>query len=198
VKTSLFYLDSHTTDCPDWASGTEGGTLVATPPTDLKSSCKVEEVSFLQIESEFFVRPMNARHKTKSPSTLRRLTGMVMASTFTSVYFVAPTWTIVSIMALVFRWPSLPSAFVIAFPVILSALFPPVASPWILRCLSPILDYFEYEQILEDKPVDVRANMLRGKSYIIAAQPHGVVSFCGICSAIAADNDFQGKLPTGM
>jgi hypothetical protein len=140
----------------------------------------------------------NTRPMVKGPSTFRRLMGMAMASTFTLVYFVAPTWIIISIVALVFRWPSLPGAFLIASPIILSALFPPVASPWILSCLSPILDYFEYEQILEDRPVDVRADMLRGKSYIIAAQPHGVVSLCGMCSAIAADKDFQGKLPTGM
>jgi hypothetical protein len=72
-----------------------------------------------------------------------------------------------------------------------------MASPWILSCMTAVLDYFDYEQILEDKPVDVRNNMLKGKSYIIAAQPHGVVSLCGISSAIAADKDFQGKLPTG-
>jgi hypothetical protein len=81
--------------------------------------------------------------------------------------------------------------------VLVSALVPPIASPWLLSCFAPMLDYFDYEQILEDKPVDVRANMKKGKAYIIAAQPHGVVSLCGICSAVAADKDFQGKLPTG-
>ncbi|KAL3923771.1 MAG: hypothetical protein SGARI_006155, partial [Bacillariaceae sp.] len=53
--------------------------------------------------------------------------------------------------------------------------------------------------IIETKPIDVRQNMLQGKkNYIIAAQPHGVVSLCGICSAVNADKDFQGTLPTGV
>jgi 2-acylglycerol O-acyltransferase 2 len=61
-----------------------------------------------------------------------------------------------------------------------------------------MLDYFQYEQIIETSPVDVRANMRNGKSYILAAQPHGVVSLCGICSAIYADKEFQGTIPTGV
>jgi hypothetical protein len=47
-----------------------------------------------------------------------------------------------------------------------------------------MLDYFEYEQIIESYPVDVRKNILDGKNYLIPAQPHGVLSFCGICSAV--------------
>jgi 2-acylglycerol O-acyltransferase 2 len=49
-----------------------------------------------------------------------------------------------------------------------------------------MLDYFEYEQIIECSPVDVRRNILNGITYLIPAQPHGVLSFCGICSAVSS------------
>jgi hypothetical protein len=70
-----------------------------------------------------------------------------------------------------------------------------MASPWIVKRLTPMLNYFQYEQVIETKPIDVRANMRNGKNYIIAQQPHGVISFCGLCSAIDAYDEFGGKLP---
>lgn len=64
--------------------------------------------------------------------------------------------------------------------------------------MTPILDYFDYEEIVERSPVDVRAKMLAGKNYILAVQPHGVISFGGICSAVYAPAMFQGDLQTAV
>lgn len=142
-----------------------------------------------------------SKDTTKPPPTaVRRLVGLAMASVFTLAYVIAPTLMIVSALAILFQWPSLHWALVIASPVLISILVPPIPSPWILRRLSPMLDYFDFEQIIEERPVDVRGNMKNGtKSYIFASQPHGVVSLCGICSAVPADKDFQGRLiPTGV
>jgi hypothetical protein len=144
---------------------------------------------------------MNNTEKPPPPTPARRLLGLAIASVFTLTYAViAPCLMVVSVMAIIFQWPSLPWAFVIASPVLISILLPPTPSPWILRRLGPMLDYFDYEQIIEEKPVDVRRNMRDGtKTYIFATQPHGVVSLCGICSAVGADNDLQGRLiPTGV
>jgi hypothetical protein len=137
----------------------------------------------------------------KPPSTnTTRLIGLAMASVFTLAYIIAPSLMLISVLAILFQWPSLPWALVIASPVIFSILLPPIPSPWILRRLGPMCEYFNYEQIIEEKPVDVRSHMRDGtKTYILAAQPHGVVSLCGICSAVSADHDFQGRLiPTGV
>jgi len=57
---------------------------------------------------------------------------------------------------------------------------------WILRYMSPMLDYFEYEQIIESKPVNVREQILKGTNYLCVFQPHGALSFGGICSAVQA------------
>lgn len=73
-----------------------------------------------------------------------------------------------------------------------------MASPWMLKKLAPILDYFEFEQIIESRPIDARQEMRKGRNYILAAQPHGVLSMCGICSAVNAENEFQGTIPTGV
>jgi hypothetical protein len=88
----------------------------------------------------------------------------------------------------------------ISIPMLLSALLPPMAaSPRILKVLTPMLDYFTYEQIIESKPINVRQEIQQnGKNYILAFQPHGVVSMVAICSAIAADEYFCGTIPTGV
>mmetsp|Transcript_50758 Transcript_50758/g.77168 ORF Transcript_50758/g.77168 Transcript_50758/m.77168 type:complete len:325 (-) Transcript_50758:153-1127(-) len=140
---------------------------------------------------------MKANHGSES-SPLRWWIGLALSSIFTLAYFLAPLYTLSSVLMLVCRWPSLPSAVVFSLPLIISALIPPIASPWVLKNLAPMLDYFEYEQIIESSPVDVRANMINGKNYILAVQPHGVLSFCAICSAVYTDKEFQGTIPTGV
>lgn len=75
------------------------------------------------------------------------------------------------------------TAFWVASPVLLSALLPPVFAPYVVGLLRPMVDYFEYEHILESSPVDTRQRIIDGKeNYLIVAQPHGVLSFTGICS----------------
>jgi hypothetical protein len=131
-------------------------------------------------------------------STLRWCVGLALSSIFTLSYFFAPMYALFSILAVVLQWPSMTFALLFASPVIISALVPPISSPWLLGKLSPMLDYFQFEQIVETNPIDVRESMKKGKSYILAVQPHGVLSLCGMCSAIYADREFQGTIPTGV
>ena len=131
-------------------------------------------------------------------SFFRWFLGLAISSVFTLSYFFAPSYILCSILALAFQWPSMKFAFLFSMPVLISAVIPPMASPWLLNKLSPMLDYFEYDQIIEDSPADVRENMRKGQSYILAVQPHGVISLCGMCSAVRADKEFQGTVPTGV
>lgn len=115
-------------------------------------------------------------------STARWLQGMACSSVFTVTYMFGPIYILGSAALLACR-PSMFS-FYFASPMLLSALLPPVTSPYIVSLLRPMLDYFEYEQIIETSPVDVRQKILDGTTYLFPAQPHGVLPFCGICSAV--------------
>lgn len=121
-----------------------------------------------------------------------------MASTFSLVYFIAPFYMATALCAVIFSFPSLPAAWLYALPILISASIPPIASPFVIKLLSPMLDYFDYEQIHETSPVDVRLEIRNGKNYLCVFQPHGAISFVGICSAIAAPPEIQGKLHTAV
>ena len=144
---------------------------------------------------------VNAGDKEKI-SSLRWVLGLTMSSVFTLSYFFAPSYMLLSTILLIFRYPTLPIAATFAAPLIISAVIPPIPSAWLLSKLTPMLDYFQYEQIIETSPVDVRKNMRNGKNYILAVQPHGVLSLTGMCSAVYAgvsgDIDMQGTIPTGV
>lgn len=131
-------------------------------------------------------------------STSRWITGMLMASTFSIIYLVTPVYLITAIAALVFHFPSRNWSYVIASPIFLSVLTKPTASPWIVGMLTPILDYFEYEEIHDSSSVDVKKKMMEGTNYIIAAQPHGVVTFCGICLSVNSEPEFRCKVKTAV
>jgi 1-acyl-sn-glycerol-3-phosphate acyltransferase len=65
--------------------------------------------------------------------------------------------------------------------------------------MTPILDYFDFEQILETSPIDARKLMLDDqKNFIIAVQPHGVIPFVSICAAVYAQPEFQCELQTAV
>ncbi|GFH53155.1 2-acylglycerol O-acyltransferase 2 [Chaetoceros tenuissimus] len=119
-------------------------------------------------------------------SRLRWLAGMFAASIFTLTYIFAPIYVFTAILALLCRYPSGNSSAIYAIPLIVSILTPPMAVPWLMDWLSPMLDYFQFEAITEEKE-KLRERMDNGKNYIFCAQPHGVISLCGMCSAV--DNE---------
>eukprot|EP00520_Triparma_pacifica_P007668 CAMPEP_0118667098 /NCGR_PEP_ID=MMETSP0785-20121206/19593_1 /TAXON_ID=91992 /ORGANISM="Bolidomonas pacifica, Strain CCMP 1866" /LENGTH=241 /DNA_ID=CAMNT_0006561505 /DNA_START=219 /DNA_END=944 /DNA_ORIENTATION=+ len=51
--------------------------------------------------------------------------------------------------------------------------------------------YFNYSEIREYSDSSRSADFKNGKSYILAAQPHGVISFCGMCSASYCIDEFR-------
>jgi len=61
-----------------------------------------------------------------------------------------------------------------------------------------MLDYFKYEEICEvsDEQL-VEWSVKKEQKYFVASQPHGVISFCGICAKIAASPETQ-SIPTAV
>jgi hypothetical protein len=113
-------------------------------------------------------------------------------------YLVAPFYMLTALVAVSFSFPCWHAAWLYALPILISAVIPPIPMPWVIRLLTPMLDYFDYEEVFETSPIDVHEEIRQGKNYLCVFQPHGVLSFAGICSAVAADADFQGRLPTAV
>lgn len=134
------------------------------------------------------------------PSSFRWYLGMCIASVFSLIYFVVPFYMLAALLALMFRYPSVQAAWIFAAPILISAVIKPIHMPWIIERLKPMLDYFDYEEIRERFPIDVKQEILNGKNYLMVFQPHGATSFAGILSAAALDLDFKGKdkFPTAV
>lgn len=125
-------------------------------------------------------------------STLRWLTGMAVASVFSLIYLVAPSYILTALLALLFQYPTRHAALLYALPMLLSAAVPGRGAPWLAPLLAPMLDYFDYHE--EFETTDAQFRELAGKGgrrFIIAVQPHGVISFVGLCSWVKAPPDFR-------
>mmetsp|Transcript_13059 Transcript_13059/g.18715 ORF Transcript_13059/g.18715 Transcript_13059/m.18715 type:complete len:318 (-) Transcript_13059:115-1068(-) len=123
--------------------------------------------------------------------------GMILSSVFSLVYLITPTYFIVATVCAIFQYPTRTMSFAFASPILFSALFtkPMNGSPTLFRWLLPMLRYFSYEEILECST----ENLFQSKRpYIIACQPHGVISYCGICGKIAAPLQIQQHVPTAV
>lgn len=119
--------------------------------------------------------PPPTRGQTNEISTGRWLLGMAMATTFACVYFFAPMYMITAILALIFRYPNMEWSFVIAAPLVLSILSKPKKID--CRFLKPMADYFDYETAFEVSDGELRKLVNESnKKFILASQPHGVVS----------------------
>lgn len=132
--------------------------------------------------------------------SLRWFVGMLQASIFSLIYFIAPFYILTALVALFSQYPSSHAAWLYAAPLIVSALTKPIAMPGVLEYFRPMLDYFDYEEIHESSPVDVKKEILNGKNYLCVFQPHGALSLVGISSAINAPPEFRGseKFPTAV
>jgi hypothetical protein len=129
------------------------------------------------------------RNNTKK-SLPRWLLGMVVASMFSLAYLLVPVYLLSATAALVFLYPSTKSSLIYALPMLISIFVKPRASLLALRLIHPMLDYFDFEAIYLDE--SIRSS---GKNYIFAAQPHGVLSFVGMCAAAANSKDIL-RVPT--
>jgi Diacylglycerol acyltransferase len=107
-----------------------------------------------------------------------------MACCFSMVYFVAPFYILSSLFLLVYDYKSIWLWIYIA-PILLSSLIPPLYMPRLISSLSPMLSYFDYTEIHEAKPINVFEEIGKNNNnYLCIFQPHGVISFVGILSAV--------------
>lgn len=129
-------------------------------------------------------------------STMRWLQGMFCASIISFTYMFSPLYIVTSFLFLVWGYPSPNFSLMYAMPMIISILVPSFASPKIVSYLAPMLDYFKFEAVEEDSEA-IEKDMAKGKNYIIAIQPHGVISYGGMCSAVAFDRKYS-KIKTAV
>ena len=126
-------------------------------------------------------------------------TGLVMASLFSLVYFIAPFYMLTAMVVLLFNYPNRLLAWLYVTPLFVSAVVPSTASPWILQQLVPMADYFDYQEIHETTPRDVWTEVKEGTSnFLIVKQPHGVLSYTGMMSAIMAPPEIRGVVKTAV
>ncbi|GMH52604.1 hypothetical protein TrRE_jg10319, partial [Triparma retinervis] len=110
----------------------------------------------------------------------------VQSTAFASTYLFTLPYSIYSIYSLYNR------RVVPAVPFLLSCVFPAIHSPWFTKnLLGPMCGYFSYSEIRETSDEELSKHFKTGKSYILAAQPHGVISFCGMCSANYCIDEFR-------
>lgn len=121
---------------------------------------------------------------------------MFCASIISFTYIFSPLYIVTSFLFLVWGYPSPNFSLMYAMPMIVSILVPSFASPKIVSYLAPMLDYFKFEAVEEDSET-IEKNMAKGKNYIIAIQPHGVISYGGMCSAVAFDRKYS-KIKTAV
>lgn len=130
-------------------------------------------------------------------STFRWLQGLMVASIFSVVYALAPLYCLSSVAFLVLQYPCKHAAFIYTLPLLVSILVPSRQILGAANYMTSMLDYFDYEEVLETSNDDCRKLLNDGKKFILAFQPHGVVSFCSLCSWINAPVDIR-QIPTAV
>jgi Diacylglycerol acyltransferase len=110
--------------------------------------------------------------------------GLFMACCFSMIYFVAPFYILSSLVLSIYYYKTLWLWIYIA-PMLVSMAIPPLYMPQWISFLSPMLSYFDYTEIHESKPINVFEEIGKSnKNFLCIFQPHGVISFVGILSAV--------------
>jgi len=142
------------------------------------------------------------RSYTKS-SCVERGVGFLAASIFSLVYVVSPL-AIMGASFCVLRWPTWRATWRALAGIGAAALLPCSLSgklgPYILKTwpLQQIPKYFRYEEFHEITDAEIADAHAAGRRFIFGAHPHGVVSFSGICAAVAAAGAADGLASYGV
>eukprot|EP00560_Eucampia_antarctica_P003255 CAMPEP_0197840574 /NCGR_PEP_ID=MMETSP1437-20131217/45681_1 /TAXON_ID=49252 ORGANISM="Eucampia antarctica, Strain CCMP1452" /NCGR_SAMPLE_ID=MMETSP1437 /ASSEMBLY_ACC=CAM_ASM_001096 /LENGTH=338 /DNA_ID=CAMNT_0043450205 /DNA_START=103 /DNA_END=1119 /DNA_ORIENTATION=+ len=135
------------------------------------------------------VVPTSARRK--EVSAFQFYLGMSVASIFSLVYIFSPIYILTSVAALLMQYPSRKISMIYGAPLIISLFTPAMGMPSLGEPLKAVLNYFDYEEIHEVSNDDLRKDLKEKKKFIMACQPHGVISFVGICSWASAPQEFR-------
>lgn len=127
--------------------------------------------------------------------TFRYLVGLAQASIFSLVYLLTPIYFVSLIALAVYEFPYYyeKRLFYFSLPFLFSAIFTkPMALPnFVAEYLKPMSEYFQFESVHEISDGELRKDIKNGKNYILAATPHGVVSWIVMTSMCDFDNISQ-------
>jgi hypothetical protein len=130
---------------------------------------------------------------TRKSNTFRWWLGLMVSSVFSMIYFITPLYILTALFALL-RYPCERAVWLYVCPICVSSMLKPIKLRWILKLFRPMLDYFDYEEIVESYPVDVRKEVLEnGKNYLTVFHPHGALSYTAIVSTLNAPPELLGK-----
>lgn len=124
-------------------------------------------------------------------SFFRWLQGLLISSIFSVVYLLTPLYIISAVIALCLQYPCKHAAYLYGAPLIISILTPSRQMPFLANYMTSMLDYFDYEEVLEISNEECIKMANEGRKFIIAFQPHGVVSFCSLCSWVSAPPELR-------
>ena len=128
--------------------------------------------------------------KNPNAYSVRWFQGMAGAAVFSLAYILTPLYMLS--IPIAFLVLPLYTAVVYTLPMLISAIIPCQHAPGLVKQLQPIADsYFQYDQVAELSDDDIRDLLKEGKKFILAFQPHGVISFTGMCAAIKAPDDLR-------
>ncbi|KAL3784967.1 hypothetical protein ACHAW5_010419 [Stephanodiscus triporus] len=128
--------------------------------------------------------PPPADRRRRPVSVCWYLLGMAVASTFSLAYLLVPIYLLTAIFALASRHPN---ALVYSIPIFVSMFVPPKFSRRALTLARPMLDYFDFESLHlsnDDDNDNDDGNRGGRRGRILAAQPHGVLTFVAMCEAV--------------
>ena len=137
---------------------------------------------------------------SRNPPTtpLSSFLGLLQSSVFSLSYLFAPVYLLSALpVALLYGRSHVFLVAAYVSPLLLSAAIPPIHSPGVVKRLTAMLTYFDYEEIHEISDAAMLAHFATGKSFVLAAQPHGVISFTGMCSAVYCVDEFR-KIKTAV
>lgn len=119
-------------------------------------------------------------------STVRWSLGLCIASIFSLVYLLTPVYVLSAIAFLCLQYPCKHAAFIYAAPLFISILIPCRPMLWLAPYMTSMLDYFDYDEVLEISNDECLKLANSGKNFILALQPHGVISFVSLCAWVNA------------
>jgi hypothetical protein len=129
---------------------------------------------------------------TPPPSPVGTFLGFLLASGFSFVYLVAPVYIIGCLLSFLYNLLTLTKPSLLTVPFVVSVLLPPIHAPAFVSKLTPLMTYFKYSEIRETSDEDMLRMMEKeNKKFILAATPHGVISFTGMCSAVYCIPEFR-------
>lgn len=139
-------------------------------------------------------------HSKRSYSLKPSTKGMLVSTLFALATFVRPIHILVPFLMILYGGFIFSlKGYLIALVFLLSFFIPPKPAPYLVSgLLSPILDYFQYDEIVENSPIHIQESINDGCQYIYACQPHGIVPFCSIAWSIRQAQQNRKISPTAV